>query len=156
AAGLRRHAVILGFGRAGRAVARVLESRGFGWVAIDSDYPIVREARASGAPVIYGEAGSPSVLDSAEVRHAHLLVVAVPDALATHQAVAHARVRNPRIEIVARAHSEAEETELRALGAMRVVVAERELGNELVRHALRRFGVSDREVAAILESRRRT
>jgi hypothetical protein len=34
-------------------------------------------------------------------------------------------------------------------------VAERELGNELVRHALRRFGVSDREVAAILETRRR-
>jgi len=39
---------------------------------------------------------------------------------------------------------------------MRVVVAEREVGNEIVRHALRRFGVSDREVVAILESRRRT
>jgi hypothetical protein len=38
---------------------------------------------------------------------------------------------------------------------VRVVVAEREVGNELVRHALRRFGVSDREVAAFLESRRR-
>jgi hypothetical protein len=35
-----------------------------------------------------------------------------------------------------------------------VVVAERELGRELVRHALRRFGVSDREAAAILEPRR--
>jgi hypothetical protein len=40
------------------------------------------------------------------------------------------------------------------MGARRVVVAERELGSELIRHALRRFGVSDREVAAILESRR--
>jgi hypothetical protein len=57
---------------------------------------------------------------------------------------------------VARAHSETEETDLRKLGAMRVVVAEREVGNELVRHALRRFGVSDREVAAILEARRRS
>jgi hypothetical protein len=28
------------------------------------------------------------------------------------------------------------------------------VGNELVRYALRRFGVSDREVAALLESRR--
>ena len=59
------------------------------------------------------------------------------------------------IEVVARAHSEAEEADLRRLGASRVVIAERELGNELIRHALRRFGVSDREVAAILESRRR-
>jgi CPA2 family monovalent cation:H+ antiporter-2 len=104
--------------------------------------------------VIYGEAGTPSVLDSASVGTAHALVVAIPDALATRQAVTYARVRNPRVEIVARAHSEAEEAELRALGALRVVVAERELGNELVRHALRRFGVSEREVTAILDTRR--
>ena len=82
------------------------------------------------------------------------MIVAIPDALATRQAVAYARARNPRVEIVARAHSEAEEAELRRLGVSRVVVAEREVGNELVRHALRRFGVSDREAAAIIESRR--
>ena len=111
--------------------------------------------RASGAPCIYGDAGTPSVLDHARVADAHALVVAIPDALATRQAVIYARSRNPRIEIVARAHSEAEEADLRRLGVARVVLAEREVGNELVRHALRRFGVSDREVAAILGPRRR-
>jgi CPA2 family monovalent cation:H+ antiporter-2 len=154
-AGMRRHAVILGYGRVGRSVARVLESRGFAWVAVDGDYAIAREARIAGAPIIYGEAGTQSVLDQARVKDAHALVVAMPDALATRQAIAYARARNPRVEVVARAHSEAEEAELRQLGAMRVVVAERELGNQLVRHALRRFGVSDREVAAILDARRR-
>jgi len=152
---MRRHAVILGYGRVGRAVARVLESRGFAWVAVDGDYNVAREARAAGAPVIYGDAGAASVLDQCRVAQAHLLVVAIPDALATRQAVAYARQRNPRLEVVARAHSEAEEADLRRLGAMRVVVAEREVGSELVRHALRRFGVSDREVAAILDARRR-
>jgi monovalent cation:H+ antiporter-2, CPA2 family len=153
-AGLRRHAVILGYGRVGRSVARVLESRGFAWVAVDGDYAIAREARIAGAPIIYGEAGTQSVLDQARVKDAHALVVAMPDALATRQAIAYARARNPRVEVVARAHSEAEEADLRQLGAMRIVVAERELGNQLVRHALRRFGVSDREVAAILDARR--
>ena len=57
-AGLRRHAVILGYGRVGRSVARVLESRGFAWVAVEGDYAIAREARIGGAPIIYGEAGS--------------------------------------------------------------------------------------------------
>ena len=156
ARGLKRHALILGYGRSGRAVARVLESRGFGLVVVEADYAIAREAREGGAPVIYGEAGSPTVLDHANIADAHVLVCAIPDALAARQAVAYARARNPRVEIVARAHSEAEETELRKLGAMRVVVAEREVGNELVRHALRRFGVSDREAAAILDSRRRS
>lgn len=154
-ADLRRHAVILGYGRVGRAVARVLESRGFGWIAVDSDYSVAREARRMGARVVYGDAGAPSVLDRTRIIECHTLIVAIPDALATRQAVAYVRDRNPRAEIVARAQSEAEESELRRLGAARVVVAEREVGNELVRHALRRFGVSDREVAAMLEVRRR-
>lgn len=154
AAGLRRHAVIIGYGRTGRGVARVLESRGFHWVAVDADYATVRDARRQQHPVVYGDAGRPSVLDSAEIAHAHVLVLATPDALAARQAITYALGRNPRIEIVARAHSETEEAELRGLGARRVVVADREVGNELLRHALRRFGVSDREVAALLEPRR--
>jgi CPA2 family monovalent cation:H+ antiporter-2 len=155
AADLRRHAVILGYGRVGRAVARTLESRGFAFVAVDSDYAVAREGRSSGMRVLFGEAGSPPVLDRCRIAACHAVIVAIPDALATRQAVAYARLRNPRVEIVARAHSETEEVELRRLGVSRVVVAEREVGNELVRHALRRFGVSDREAAAILGSRRR-
>ena len=95
------------------------------------------------------------MLDRARVAEAHLLVVTIPDALATRQAVAYSLEQNPRIEVVARAHSDSEEAELRRLGVARVVVADRELGNELIRHALRRFGVSDREVVAILADRRR-
>ena len=153
---LRRHAVILGYGRIGRSVARVLESRGFAWVAVDADYGVARGAREAGHAVIYGDAGTPTVLDQATVAEAHAVIVAIPDALAARQAVVYARTRNQRIEIVARAHSDAEEAELRRLGVARVVVADRELGNELIRHALRRFGVSDREVVAILEARRRS
>ena len=43
--------------------------------------------------------------------------------------------------------------ELRHMGVERVIVAERQLSNELVRHALRRFGISDREISAIVERR---
>ena len=151
---MRRHAIILGYGRVGRAVARVLEARDFAWLAIDGDYATVREAREAGAPVLYGEVGAPSVLDQANVAQCRIVVVAIPDALATRQAVAYCRSRNPRAEVVARAHSEGEEIELRRMGVARVVVAEREVGNELVRYALHRFGVSEREVAALLGPRR--
>ena len=118
-------------------MARVLESRGFAWVAIEGDYEVAREGRLAGGRVIYGEAGASPVLDQARVERCHALILAIPDALATRQAVAYARSRNPRAEIVARAHSEAEETELRRMGVARIVVAERQVGNELVRHALR-------------------
>lgn len=82
-----------------------------------------------------------------------MLIVALPDRIAARQAVTYARRHNPRIEIAARAHSDADEAELRRLGVARVVIAERQLGDELVRHALRRFGVSDREIDVVLRRR---
>ena len=83
------------------------------------------------------------------------MVLAIPDALATRQAIAYARIATRASRSWHGPTRRPKEADLRQLGAVRVVVAEREVGNELVRHALRRFGVSDREVAAILEARRR-
>ena len=146
----RRHAVVLGYGRVGRQIGRMLESRSFPWMAIDIDYPLVQRSRTSGAPVIYGDAGTPSVLDAAGIGDARMLIIAHSDAMAARQAVGHAKRSNPRIEIVARAHSDAEEAQLRRIGVAKVIIAERQLGDELVRHALRRFGVSDREIDVVL------
>jgi len=147
---LRRHAVVLGYGQVGRAVCRVLDGRSIPWVAVDSDYPLVRTAAAGGAPLVYGDAGTPSVLDAVRIDAASTLVVAIPDALAARQAVGYAMRQNARLHVVARAHSEADEAALRRLGAARVITAERQVGHELVRHALARFGVSEREIDAVL------
>jgi CPA2 family monovalent cation:H+ antiporter-2 len=153
AEGLRRHVVIAGFGTIGRNVARLLEGRGIPWVAIEGDYQRARTAIVGGAPVIYGDVGNAAVLDAAAVSAAGTLVLAMPDALATRQAVVYALGRNQRLHIVARAHSSTEETELRRLGVERVITAERQLGNELVRYTLMRYGVGEREIDTVLRRR---
>lgn len=150
---LRRHVVLLGYGTVGRTVARVLERRAIPWIAVDVDYPMVRSATARGAPVVYGDVGAASVLDQVWIDQASTLVVAVSDPLAARQAVQYAVSRNARLHVVVRAHSEADEGELRRIGATRVITAERELGHELLRHTLWRFGVSEREIDAILRRR---
>ncbi len=153
AAGLSRHVVLLGYGAVGRSVARMLEGRGIPWVAIESDYRRARAAIAGGAPVIYGDGGAASVLDVARIEAASLLVVAMPDPLATRQAVIYASARNGRIHMISRAHSTVDEADLRRLGVAHVITAERQLGNELVRHTLVRYGVSEREIDVILRRR---
>jgi K+:H+ antiporter len=152
--GLRRHVVLVGYGAVGRTVARVLDARSIPWVAIDLDYPMVRRALQAGTPVIYGDASTPTILEAASIGSASTMVIAIDDALATAQAARHGLQRNARLHVVARAHSALEEVELQRMGVARVITAERELGHELLRHALWRFGVSEREVDAIL--RRRT
>jgi CPA2 family monovalent cation:H+ antiporter-2 len=152
---LRRHAVILGYGRVGRAVTGALATRNFPHVCVDSDYALVSATRAaSEVPILFGDAGSPTLLDVAGIDRALLLVVAIPDPLAARQAIAYAMRRNPRIEVVARVPSQTEGQELRRRGVGRVVVPEREVANELMRHTLSRFGVDEREIAAMLQRRR--
>ncbi|HKO33573.1 MAG TPA: cation:proton antiporter [Candidatus Limnocylindria bacterium] len=153
AADMRRHTIVAGYGSVGRTVARVLQARGIPWVAVDADYPMVRAALQSGVPIIYGNAGTPSVLDVARIDRASTVVFAMDDALAVRQGVQHALRSNERVHVVARAHSAQEEGELRRMGAARVITAERELGNELVRHTLWRYGVSEREIDVILRRR---
>jgi CPA2 family monovalent cation:H+ antiporter-2 len=147
---LRRHTIVIGFGAVGRTVCRVLEARGIPWAAVEADYRLARSAAAGGAPVIYGDAGAASVLDAAGVEAASVLVIAIPDPLAARHAVRYAVSRNARLHVVARAHSAADEVELQRMGAARVITAEREMGHEIVRHTLSRYGVSEREVDAIL------
>ena len=153
AEGLRRHVIIAGFGTVGRGVARLLEGRGIRWVAIEGDYQRARAAIVGGAPVIFGDVGNVTVLDAGAVGTAGTLVLALPDALATRQAVVYALGQNPRLHIVARAHSSTDEAELRRLGVERVITAERQLGNELVRYTLMRYGVPEREIDTILRRR---
>ena len=153
--GIRRHAVVLGYGRVGHEVVRALGGRGFPYVAIDRDYGAVTRARESGeSHILFGDAGNPTLLDAAGIGRALILVVAIPDPLAARQAIGYALRRNPRIDVVARVPSEAEGEELRHAGVRRVVVPEREVSNELMRHTLHRFGVSEREIAAMLQRRR--
>lgn len=153
AAGLRRHVIVAGYGVVGRTVARILEGRSIPWVAIEADYRRARTAIAGGAPVIFGDLGNLNVLDAAGIGDASVLVLAIPDALATRQGVVYARERNARLQIVARAHSAVDETELRRLGVERVITAERQLGSELVRYTLARYGISEREIDTILRRR---
>jgi CPA2 family monovalent cation:H+ antiporter-2 len=58
----REHVVLCGFGRVGQNIARVLESQGFEYIAVDLDPARVRPARQAGYPVIFGDSTDEDVL----------------------------------------------------------------------------------------------
>jgi CPA2 family monovalent cation:H+ antiporter-2 len=60
----RKHVIICGFGRVGQNLARVLESRGLEFIALDLDPYRVRDARQAGDPVVYGDASGAGVLQA--------------------------------------------------------------------------------------------
>jgi monovalent cation:H+ antiporter-2, CPA2 family len=140
--GLRDHAIICGHGRAGSVIAQALRAQGLPMVLMDLDVDVVRRLRDDGIPALLGSAENSTLLDRVNLEEARLLVIALPDALATRRIVEHAREVNPDLPIVARTHSAAEREALHGLGVNEAVLAEFELAIEMARFALQQYGLS--------------
>jgi CPA2 family monovalent cation:H+ antiporter-2 len=149
------HAVICGWGRVGRTVARALEARGFAYVVIEEHRRTVEGLRERGIQALYGDVANADLLRHAGVERARVLVFAAYDPPAAEFAVEHSRRVNPRIEIVARVETPEESKRLLDRGASQTVEGERELAVQMARYTLRRFGVTSREVEAITQGLRR-
>lgn len=153
--GLRGHAVICGYGRVGRIIARALRQRGFPFLVIEEDQRVARRLRARGVQVLLGNAANPLLLGQVGLGRARVLVIAMPDVLAARQITEYARHANPNLDIVVRTHSWAERSFLLRRGVGEAVMGELELALEMTRHTLRRFGLSTIEAQAVVQGLRR-
>jgi CPA2 family monovalent cation:H+ antiporter-2 len=150
---LREHAVICGYGRVGSVVGQLLERQGFPYVVLEQNRRQVEELRCRGIPALYGDAGNTELLEHAHLAEARVLVVAIPDPRAARQIVEFAHRVNPRLDIIARTHSEREWLYLRER-VSQAVLGEREAALEMARYTLRRFGIRDPEIQAIVQELR--
>ena len=110
----------------------MLSGRGAGFVVVEDAEERARAARERGFEVIEGNAATTEVLDRANVAGASTVIVAIPNAFEAGQAVELARKRNGGVPIIARAHSDEEESHLSHLGANVVIRGEREIALGLV------------------------
>ncbi|MBI1294676.1 portal protein [bacterium] len=136
ASGLHNHVVIVGVGRVGQHVARVLKDLGQPFVTIELDQRRLEACKAAGLPVIYGDAAQPIVLEAAKLEEARLLLITVPVMAVTTAVVEHARKIRPDLHIVTRAESIEEMQILNQLGVYEVVQPQLEAGLEIMRQAL--------------------
>jgi CPA2 family monovalent cation:H+ antiporter-2 len=150
---IHRHVIVGGYGRTGRALARVLAGRRLPYVVVDSNPYLIDEARAANVPFVYGSLAQPEVLAFCNVGDARMLAVTFPGDEA-RVAVINARLANPQIDIIVRGSGPETHELLREVGASEVVDPEFEASLEFVRHCLHRFGVDAREITA-LQARRR-
>jgi CPA2 family monovalent cation:H+ antiporter-2 len=125
------HTIVIGYGRVGRDLIRLLRERGVDVALVEDDMDRVIQARGEGIPAVRGNAVLPQVLAAARPGAARLAILAIPRALEGGEVIAQLRKLNPDITVLARAHSEAEVKHLLAHGADAAVLAERELAHSL-------------------------
>ena len=124
---LNNHAILVGHGRVGSLVADTLKQNGQPILVIEERQEIVNELRSRGIEVIAGNANQSGLLEAANVAGARWLISAIPNPFENSNLIEHARAVNPRIEIIARAHSDDEVAHLKKFGADLIIMGEREI-----------------------------
>ncbi|MGP8713378.1 YbaL family putative K(+) efflux transporter [Pseudomonas aeruginosa] len=128
----REHAVLIGHGRVGGLVSARLRAAGTPFVVVVDKRDKADELREQGYSVVLGNAASPGVLELANIAEARWLLIAIPNGFEAGQIASHARAVNPPLDIVARAHFDAEVDYLEQNGANLVIMGEREIACGMV------------------------
>ena len=153
-ADMKRHVIVVGYGRVGQEIAHAIIRRGFPCVVIDYNPARVEIARHDGCAAIQGDATHAGILQRAGIANARMVAATLPDLPSVLQVVHVARQLNPRVRVLARTHDARSIRHLKDAGAHEVVQPEFEAGLEMVRQALRSYGVSSLETQSIVGGRR--
>ena len=128
--------VLIGYGRVGSHIGGLICGRGEGLTVIEDQKDMAAAAREAGATVIIGDATKESILRQAGLDTASTLLIAIPEGVEAGAIVRRARAINPKLVIVARAHSDEEVDDLVRRGADHVVMAERETASRMAERAM--------------------
>jgi monovalent cation:H+ antiporter-2, CPA2 family len=136
-----RHVIVLGYGRNGQRLARLLEAEGVRYIALDLDPDRVREAAAAGDTVVFADSTRREALVAAGITRAAAVVVTFAEPAAAVRALAHIHELNPDVPVIVRARDEGDIERLTAAGASEVVPEAFESGVMLASHTLVWVGV---------------
>ena len=132
----REHVILCGFGRVGQNVARVLESQGFEYIALDLDPARIRAARQAGDPVLFGDSADEEMLARAGIAHASAVVISFSDPATALAILRSVRQMHPELPVLVRTADDARLSDLQEAGATDVVPETFEASLMLVSHVL--------------------
>jgi CPA2 family monovalent cation:H+ antiporter-2 len=128
------HALLIGYGRVGKAVAEGLKGK-TPLVVIEDDVERADDLRKAGFETVSGNAVKPEVLLKAGLDKATHLFVAVPNPFEAARIIEQARAANPGCEIVARAYTDADVVLLKQTGATHALIGEEEIAKGMLARA---------------------
>lgn len=117
------HLILCGYGRSGAHLAKELKGK-YDITIVEHDPRVIHRIKQDGLDYLFGDAMNHHVLIKANIARAKYLVLAIPDEKTKKIAIRYARVYNPDLYILVRAHDEKQAQELLALGADQALVPE--------------------------------
>ncbi len=149
-----KHVIICGYGRSGQNLARMLDTQGIPYMALDLDPDRVRQAAAAGQSVVFGDAARLQSLMAAGLARANAVVVSYPNTPSALKILRLVGEHAPTVPVVVRTIDDSDLETLRAAGATEVVPEAIEGSLMLASHALALVGVPMRRVISLARDAR--
>ncbi|MBC05552.1 cation:proton antiporter [Thalassospira sp.] len=153
--GIHQHVLVIGSGRVGRVLARLLKTRNIPFLVLDSDAQQVSRGRAEGLPVYFADGSRPETFRAAHTDEARIAVVAMGNPHATEKTVALLRQHYPHLKIFARAQDITHIGPLSRHGADAAIPEVLETGLRLSDHVLAACDVPQEDIDAEIAKFRR-
>lgn len=149
---LSDHVVVVGFGRVGWTVCKVLARSNIPYVALDADPARVERGRAEGMPVYFGDASRLEVLRAAGLDQARAAVITLDQPGLAEAATAAVRRHDPKLPVISRARDGDHRKRLEDHGASAVVSEAVEASLQLGAQILRLSGTAGEQIEQILDA----
>ena len=140
--------IIVGIGRFGQVVNRLVRSSGLKTVVLDHDMKAIALLREFGYKGFFGDPTRPDLLHAAGLREARVLVVALDNAEDAVRLVRFARRERPDLHIIARARDRGHVFQLYHAGANDIVREMFDSSLRAGRYVLENAGLTEYEAAA--------
>jgi voltage-gated potassium channel Kch len=114
-----------------------MKEQGMPFLVIEERPEVVERVRAEGIEAILGQAGHRGLLGAVNLAEACCLISAIPNPFEASHLIETARAANPDLQIIARAHSEAEIEHLYKYGASLVIMGELEIARGMIAGLMR-------------------
>lgn len=143
---LENHVIVAGYGRAARALTRILQGSGIPFVVTTLSPSGATEAEEAGMPVLRGDYAKRFILETVHLNRAKMLVIPDDTTQMAHRVTAVARALSPVVRIVACAPTREDAASLLNAGADHVVAADLESVVALFGEVLHGYQVAPDEI----------
>jgi CPA2 family monovalent cation:H+ antiporter-2 len=145
------HLVIIGYGINGKNVAKAARFANIPYVILELNPDTVRDERAKGEPIYFGDATQEPILTHINIQLARVVVVAISDPEATKRIIVSIRSISQKPHIIIRTRFIQEMADNYSLGANEVIPEEFETSIEIFSRVLSKYLVPQDEVAQFIE-----
>ncbi len=149
---LDNHLIIIGYGINGRNVAKAARYIDMPYVILELNSDTVRQEKAKGEPIMFGDATHSHILNSVKINKARVVVIAISDPTATEYIVSNIRNISQMVYLIVRTRYVSEINELIALGADEVIPEEFETSVIIFSRVLQNFMVPVDEIEKLVSS----